>query len=99
VFAAEIRRKRNGKPKAIVTDRLRSCGAAMKEIGNADLQKTGRWLNNRVENSHQPLRRRERAILRFRRMQTLQKFSPIHASAHKHFNQERHLVSRDIYKE
>jgi putative transposase len=91
--------KRHGKPKVVVTDRLRSYGAAMKEIGNADVQETGRWLNNRAENSHQPFRRRERAMLRFRRMHTLQKFSAVHASVHNHFNQERHLVSREIYKE
>ena len=52
-----------------------------------------------VENSHQPFRRRERAMLRFRRMKTLQQFASVHASFHNHFNQERHLVSRDIYKE
>ena len=69
--------KRHGKPKAIVTDKLRSYGAAMKEIGNADVQETGRWLNNRAENSHQPFRRRERAMLRFRRRHTLQKFSSV----------------------
>ena len=91
--------KRHGKPKVVVTDRLRSYGAAMKEIGNADVQETGRWLNNRAENSHQPFRRRERAMMRFRRMHPLQKFSSVHASVHNHFNQERHLVSRYIYKE
>ena len=91
--------RRHGKPKVVVTDRLRSYGAAMKEIGNADVQETGRWLNNRAENSHQPFRKRERAMLRFRRMHTLQKFSAVHASVHNHFNQERHLVSREIYKE
>lgn len=57
--------KRYGSPKAIVTDRLRSYGAAMKMIGNADRQVTGRWLNNRAENSHLPFRRRERAMQRF----------------------------------
>lgn len=90
--------KRHGNPKAIVTDRLRSYGAAMKEVGNAGRQETGRWLNNRAENSHQPFRRRERAMLRFRRMHTLQKFSSVHASVHNHFNHERHLVSRQDYK-
>jgi putative transposase len=89
--------KRHGKPKVIITDKLRSYGAAMKEIGNAGIQETSRWLNNRAENSHQPFRRRERAMLRFRRMHTLQKFSSVHASVHNHFNHERHLVSRDIY--
>src|SRR5277367_1992698 len=91
--------KRHGKPRTIVTDGLRSYIAAMNEIGNADRQQVGRWLNNRAENSHQPFRRRERAMLRFRRMKTLQKFSSVHASVHNHFNQERQLVSREIYKE
>jgi putative transposase len=81
--------KRYGSPKVVVTDRLRSYGAAMKEIGNAQRQETGRHLNNRAENSHQPFRRRERAMLRFRRMKTLQKFASVHAQIHNHFNQER----------
>ena len=91
--------KRHGRTKAIVTDGLRSYGAALKEIGAADLQETGRWKNNVVENSHQPLRRRERAMSRFRRMKTLQKFASVHAQVHNHFNQERSLVSREIYKQ
>jgi len=57
-----------------------------------------RWLNNRAENSHQPFRRRERAMIRFRRMRTLQKFVAIHASIHNHFNAERHLYSRENFK-
>ena len=91
--------KRHGRTKAIVTDGLRSYGAALKAIGAADLQETGRWKNNVVENSHQPLRRRERAMARFRRMKTLQKFASVHGSVHNHFSQERHLVSRTIYKQ
>jgi putative transposase len=49
----------------------------MKEIGNADRQEVGRRLNNRAENSHQPFRRREHAMQRFRSMKTLQKFSSV----------------------
>ncbi|MCV2894960.1 IS6 family transposase [Lentibacter sp. XHP0401] len=90
--------KRPGGVSIFVTDKLRSYSAAMKVIGNADRQETGRWLNDRAENSHQPFRRRERAMLRFRRMQTLQKFVAIHASVHNHFNAERHLYSRDNFK-
>ncbi|MHC4434805.1 MAG: IS6 family transposase [Planctomycetota bacterium] len=90
--------KRFGSPQVIVTDKLRSYGAAMKEIGNAKRQETGRWLNNRAENSHLPFRRRERAMLRFRRMRSLQKFVAVHASVHNHFNQERHLYSRPNFK-
>jgi putative transposase len=91
--------KRHGRPQAIVTDRLRSYGAAMKEIGNAERQETGGRLNNRAENAHLPFRRRVPAMNRFRRMKTLQKFSSVHASVHNLFNQERHLISREDYKE
>ena len=90
--------KRNGQPRIIVTDKLRSYRAAMMIIGNAGWQETGRWVNNRAENSHLPFRRRERAMLRFRRAKTLQKFVSIHASIQNHFNQERHLVSHINFK-
>ncbi|WP_111735660.1 IS6 family transposase [Roseovarius amoyensis] len=90
--------KRYGRPEQIVTDKLRSYGAAMKEIGNADRQQTGRWLNNRADNSHLPFRRRERAMSRFRRMRNLQKFAAVHSSVFNHFNQERSLSSRHIFK-
>ena len=90
--------KRHGPARVIVTDRLRSYRAAMKQLGNADRQEVGRWLNNRAENSHLPFRRRERAMQRFRRMKTLQRFVATHASFHNHFNQERHLVSCQEYR-
>ncbi len=90
--------KRYGRPEVVVTDRLRSYRAAMKIIGNDERQKTGRWLNNRAENSHQPFRRRERAMAKFRSAKSLQKFASIHASVHNHFNQERHLYSRQNFK-
>ncbi len=83
--------KRYGRARVIVTDRLRSYRAAMKEIGNAERQETGRWLNNRAENSHQPFRRRERAMAKFRSAKSLQKFASIHSSVRNHFNLERHL--------
>jgi putative transposase len=90
--------KRYGPPHDIVTDLLRSYGAAMKVIGNAHRKETGRWVNNRVENSRLPFRRRERAMLRFRQMRCLQKFAAVHSSVHNHFNQERHHYSRDNFK-
>ena len=90
--------KRYGGPEVVVTDKLRSYGAAMKVVGNADRQETGRWLNNRAENSHLPFRRRERAMLRFRRTRTSQKLVSVHASVHNHFNQERHLYTRLNFK-
>ena len=89
--------KRFGRPKVIVTDRLRSYRAAMKELGDEARQATGRWLNNRAENSHQPFRRRERAMEKFRNAKSLQKFAAVHASVHNHFNQERHLYNRENF--
>ena len=90
--------KRHGSPKEITTDGLRSYKAAMSKLGDADKQEIGRWANNRVENSHLSFRRRERAMLRFRRMKSLQKFASLHANVHNHFNSERHLVDRETYK-
>jgi len=90
--------KRYGRPEVIVTDLLRSYPAAMKMIGIAERQETGRWKNNRAENSHQPFRRRERAMAKFRSTKSLQKFTSVHASVHNHFNQERHRLSRKNFK-
>ena len=70
----------------------------MKVIGNVDKQETGRWLNNRAENSHQPFWRREGAMAKFRDVKTLQKFVSAHASIHNHFNLERHLIDRNCFK-
>ena len=91
--------KRSSRPKVIVTDHLRSYRAAMKEIGNEACQETGRWLNNRAENSHQPFRRREGAMAKFSSAKSLQKFVSIHSSIHNHFNQHRHLTPRETFKQ
>jgi putative transposase len=92
--------KKYGAPRSIVTDALRAYSAAMEEIGvAADRHEVGGRLNNRAENSHQPFRRREPAMLRFRSMKTLQKFSSVHAQVHNHFDLERHLVTREVSKQ
>jgi putative transposase len=90
--------KQHGHPHVFVTDKLRSYGAALKDLGQPDNRETGHWLNNRAENSHQPFRRRERAMLRFRRMRSLQKFAAVHSSIHNLFNAERALNSRENFK-
>ena len=92
--------KKYGRPRKIVTDGLRAYSAAMNAIGvAAERHEVGGRLNNRAENSHQPFRRRERAMQRFRSVKTLQKFSSVHAQVHNQFNQERHLVTRQVYKQ
>ena len=90
--------KRHGSVETITTDGLRSYKAAMKDLGCEQKQAVGRYANNRVENSHLPFRRRERALLRFRQMKSLQKFASVHANVHNHFASERHLVDRETYK-
>ncbi len=91
--------KRYGRTQSIVTDRLRPYRAAMKVLGVADRQICGRWLNNRAENSHQPFRRREGAMAKFRNIKTLQKFASAHASIHNLFNLDRHLNRRSDFKQ
>ena len=91
--------KPHGQAETIVTDGLKSHPAAMRSLGNVDRREMGRWLNNRAENSHLPFRRRERAMLRFRQMHSLQKFASVHASVHNHFPTERHLQNRNTYKQ
>jgi putative transposase len=91
--------KKYGRPMIVVTDALRAYSAAMDEIGVADRHEVGRRLNNRAENSHQPFRRCERAMQRFRSMKALQKISSVHDQVRNHFYVERHLVTRQIYKQ
>lgn len=90
--------RKHGRCERFVTDKLRSYRAAMKGIGAEDRQETGRWVSNRGENSHLPFRRRERAMLRFRRMRSLQKLAAAHVSVSNHFNQDRSLSSRPHFK-
>jgi len=90
--------RRHGRTDSLTTDRLRSYGAAFREIGSDQLQECGRYLNNRVENSHLPFRRRERAMLRFRKMRSLQRFVAVQASVYNHFNVERCLSSRSTFR-
>lgn len=91
--------KRYGSPKVIVSDKLKSYRGALRDLGMIQKQETGRWINNRAENSHLPFRRRERAMQRFRRMRSLQKFTALHSSVYNLFNHERHLAKRNSFKE
>ncbi len=90
--------KRCGRAEVVVTDKLRSYGAAMKVIGNAEAQETSRWENNRTENSHLPFRRRERAMLWFRQMRSLENFASVHSSIHNYSTRTAAFPSRRIFK-
>jgi transposase-like protein len=91
--------KRHGHvPDAIVTDRLPSYRAALRDLGLADRHITGGRANNRAEVSHQPTRRWERQQLRFRSPGSAQRFLSPHAAIANHFNVQRHLISRRTLK-
>jgi len=81
-------------PTTVVTDKLGSYSAALRELGLARRHDTGRWGNNRAENSHQPLRQRERRMKRFKSSGSAQRFLSIHAAVYNVFNLQRHLISR-----
>jgi putative transposase len=85
--------KRHGRTREAVTDGLPAYGAAMTESGGGARHETGRRLDNRAENSHQPFRRRERAMQRFRSRRTLQKFTSINAQIHNHLHGEGRVKS------
>jgi len=89
---------RHGRPKEIVTDKLPSYKAALRELNMQFLQNTERYKNNQVENSHLHFRRRERGMNKFRSIRSLQKFAAIQSSFQNHFNHQRHLEKRESFK-
>src|SRR5271155_62371 len=84
--------------RAIVTDKLRSYGAALRDLGFAGHHEQGLRANNRAENSHQPIRRRERRMQRFKSPKSAQRFLFVHAAIYNTFNFQRHLVSRSTLR-
>lgn len=87
-----------GRPKEIVTDKLRSYKAALKDINIAHLQNTDQYANNQVKNLHLHFRRREKMMNKFRSMKSLQKFTSIQAPFLNHFNHQRHIEIRQNFK-
>src|SRR5919198_3806141 len=90
----KLLQKQGFAPAVVVTDKLRSYGAAFKEIGLSARHEQGLRMNNRAEVSHQPVRRRERQMQRFKSAGSAQRFLSLHAAVQNTFHLQRHLISR-----
>ena len=90
----KLLRKQGFVAKLLVTDKLRSYGSAFQKLKLTCPHEQGLRKNNRAENSHQPVRRRERKMQRFKSARSAQRFLSMHAAVHNTFNFQRHLVSR-----
>lgn len=94
----KLLRKQGFAPDTLVTDKLRSYGAAIRELGLSVRHEQGQRRNNRAETSHQPTRRRERTMQRFKYSGSAQRFLSAHAVVYNTFNVQRHLISRKTLK-
>ena len=94
----KLLRKQGFVPKLLVTDKLRSYGSAFRQLQLTCPHEQGLRQNNRAENSHQPVRRRERKMQRFKSPRSAQRFLSMHAAVHNTFNFQRHLVSRSTLR-
>src|SRR5438309_6350093 len=94
----KLLRKQGFVPKLLVTDKLRSYGAAFRQLQLTCPHEQGLRQNNRAENSHQPVRRRERKMQGFKSARSAQRFVAIHAAVYNVFNVQRHLIRRDTLR-
>ncbi len=95
----KLLKKHGFQPSVIVTDKLPSYGAALRELRLSRYHDFGGRKNNRAENSHQPVRRRERKMQRFKSAGSAQLFLSVHSSIYNHFNVQRHLISRNTLRQ
>ena len=95
----KLLKKQGFLPSTIVTDKLPSYGAALRDLGLSRRHDFGGRKNNRAENSHQPVRRRERKMQRFKSAGSAQQFLSVHSSIYNLFNIQRHLTSRNTLRQ
>ena len=85
-------------PRVIVTDKLKSYAAAKRKVLPHTEHRQSRYLNNRAEVSHQPTRRRERQMQRFKSARHAQRFLSTHSRIHNHFQLRRHRLTATDYR-
>ena len=90
----KLLRKQGFAPDVLVTDRLGSYSCARRQLGMRARHEQGLRKNNRAENSHQAVRRRERKMQRFKSPSSAQRFLSSYSAVHNAFNVQRHLISR-----
>jgi transposase-like protein len=84
--------------KVLVSDKLGSYGSAFRQLRLTCPHDRGLRKNNRAENCHQIVRRRERKMQRFKSSRSAQLFLKIHSAVRNTFNHQRHLVSRSTLR-
>ena len=94
----KLLKKQGFAPKLLVTDKLRSYAAAFRRLRLTCRHEQGLRTNNRAENSHQAVRRRERKLQRFKSARSAQRFLSMHAAVHNTFNLQRHRISRSALR-
>jgi putative transposase len=94
----KLLKKQGFTPKLLTTDKLGSYGAAFRHLRLTCPHEQGLRANNRAENSHQAVRRRERKMQRFKSARSAQRFLGVHAAVHNTFNLQRHLISRSTLR-
>ncbi|MDI5906499.1 IS6 family transposase, partial [Streptomyces sp. 12257] len=97
-FLRRLLKRTGGVPRVIVTDKLRSYGAAHREVMPCVEHRQSKYLNNRAENSHQPTRQRERAMKGFRSVGGAQQFLSAFSGISPHFRPRRHLMTASGYR-
>jgi putative transposase len=98
-FFRKLLRATGRRPRVIITDKLRSYGAAKQIVLPGVSHRQHRYLNNRAENSHQPTRERERRMRRFKSARHAQRFVEVHGIIASHFRPRRHLLSATDYRQ
>jgi len=97
-FFCKLLKGQGSEPRWLITDKLRSYGAAHRTVMPSVEHVTERYANNRAEVSHQPTRQRERQMRRFKSAAQAQRFLSVHGAVRNLFNLSRHRLRSANYR-